>query len=101
MEAVKDEQDAEVKEEAGGQLVAFTGKFEGVKVDDFRLNFGGNVELGDPALINALKLDEDVTLIVKGKVRQRSHKLKNAKDGAKGSAVSGATLVIDSVTLDA
>lgn len=96
---VKGKDDAP-KEEPGGQVVLFTSKFEGVKVDDFRVNFGGNVELGDPKLIEALKLDEDVTLIVKGKVRSRGHKLKNAKDGAKGSAVSSATIVIDSVTLD-
>lgn len=88
-------------EEAGGQLLAFTGKFEGVKVADFRLNFGGNIELGDPDLIKALTLDEDVTLIVKGKVRSRGHKMKNAKDGTKSTAVSSATVVIDTVTLDA
>lgn len=86
--------------EAGGQVLLFTGKFEGVKVDDFRLNFGGNIMLGDKALIDALKLDEDVTLIVKGKVRSRGHKLKAAKDGAKGSAVSSATVVIDTVALE-
>lgn len=93
-------QGEEPKEEAGGQLLAFTGKFEGVAVKDFRLNFGGNIELGDKALIDALKLDEDVTLVVKGKVRSRGHKLKAAKDGAKSSAVSSATIVIDTVALE-
>lgn len=90
----------EPKTEEGGQVLLFNTKFEGVKVSDFRLNFGGNVELGDKALIDALKLDEEVTLVVRGRVRGRGHKMKTSKDGASGSAVSSATIVIDTVTLD-
>lgn len=97
MSAVEDDQ----QEEATGQVLLFNTKFEGTKVTDFRLHFGGNIELGDKDLIDALKLDDDVTLIVKGKVRSRGHKLKSAKDGAKSEAVSSATVVIDTVTLDA
>lgn len=88
------------EEEAGGQVLLFTGKFEGVKVDDFRLNFGGNIALGDKTLIDALTLNEEVTLVVKGTVRSRGHKMKAVKDGAKGSAVSSATIVIEEVALE-
>lgn len=86
-------------EEDGGQLLVFDKKFEGVKITDYRLHFGGNVELGDKELIDALKLDEEVTLIVKGRVVGRGHKTKTAKD-SKSSAVSSSTVVIETVTLD-
>lgn len=88
------------KAEEGGQVLLFDKKFEGVKISDYRLNFGGNVELGDPELIKALVLDEEVTLIVRGRVTGRGHKTKTAKD-QKSTAVSSSTIVIETVTLDA
>ena len=88
------------KVEEGGQVLLFDKKFEGVKITDYRLNFGGNVELGDPELIKALALDEEVTLIVKGRVVSRSHKTKTAKD-AKSTAVSSSAIVVETVTLEA
>lgn len=101
MSAAEDQQGPDgPKEDASGQVLLFSGKFEGVKVADYRLNFGGNVELGDKELIDALKLDEEVTLIVKGRVRSRGHKMKNAKDDSKGTAISSSTIVIDSVALE-
>lgn len=85
--------------EENGQVLLFNRKFEGEKITDYRINFGGNVELGDKAVIDALTLNSEVTLIVKGRVTSRGHKMKTAKD-SKGSAVSSSTVVIESVTLD-
>lgn len=89
------------QEDEGGQLVMFNQKFEGVRVVDHRLNFGGNVALGDPEVIKSLKLDDEVTLIVKGKIAGRGHKTKKGKDGGSIGAVSSSTLIIESVALDA
>ena len=84
----------------GGQVLLFTSKFEGVKVTDFKLNFSGNIAIGDQKLIEALALDEEVTLIVRGRVNGRGHKTKNVKDGAKSEAVSSSTILIETVALE-
>ena len=87
MAAAEDKQEPEV--EAGGQVMLFTQKFEGVKVSDYTVNFGGNIPLGDPELIKALTLGEEVTLRVKAHVQSRGHRLKAGKDNAdKSAAVS-------------
>lgn len=99
------EEKTETKREDGpksdetGQILLFTSKFEGVKVTDFRLNFSGNVAIGDKDIIEAVALDEEVTFIVKGRVNGRGHKTKNVKDGAKSEAISSSTILIETVAL--
>lgn len=90
----------EPKVEEGGQLVAFTQKFEGVRVVDYRLNFGGNVALGDPKLIEALKLGNEATLVIKVKVVSRGHGTKKGKDGGTVGAISSSNVTVESVALD-
>lgn len=92
--------DAAPKEEAGGQLVAFTQKFEGQRVVDYRLNFGGNVAIGDPALIEALKLNGEATLVVKVRTVSRGHKVKAGKDGGVVGAISSSNVTVETVALD-
>lgn len=87
------------EEEEGGKLVLF-GKFEGERVVDARLNFGGNIALGDPKVIEALKLNGEAVLVVKGYVASRGHKMKAGKDGGRSGAISSSTFIVESVTLD-
>lgn len=91
--------EGEKTEEPGGQVVLF-GKFEGQRVTDARLNFGGNIALGDPKVIEALKLNGEAVLIVKGYVASRGHKMKSTKDGGRAGAVSSSTFIVESVALD-
>lgn len=91
---------AEPKVEETGQVVLFNAKFEGQKVTDHRLNFGGNIALGDPEVIKALTLNGEAVLVVKGYVAGRGHKMKSGKDGGRSGAVSSSTFIVESVTLD-
>lgn len=91
---------AEAAEGAGGQVLLFNEKFEGKRVTDFTLNFGGNIQLGDPDLIRALKLDSEATLIVKVKVVSRGHRVKKGKDGGTVGAISSSNVTVESVALD-
>jgi hypothetical protein len=88
------------QEETGGQLVAFNVKFEGQRIVEHRVKFSGNLVLGDPDLVKALKLNDEVTLVVKGHVDGRNHKMKNGKDGGRSGAGSSSAFVIESVALD-
>lgn len=101
MAAAETKHEGEPEIGEGGQVILFTGKFEGVKVTDFAVNFSGNIPIGYPELIKSLALDEEVTLIVKGRVTSRSHRKKNAKDGAKSEAVSSSTVLVQSIALEA
>lgn len=86
--------------EESGQLLAFTQKFEGQRVVDYRLNFGGNVALGDPKIIDSLKLNGEAVLVVKVKTVSRGHKIKTGKDGGTIGAVSSSNVTVESVALD-
>lgn len=91
---------ADPKVEEGGQVLLFNEKFEGKRITDFSLNFGGNIPLGDPDLIRALKLDNEATLVVKVRVVSRGHRTKKGKDGGTVGAVSSSNVVVESVALD-
>lgn len=84
----------EPKIEEEAQLILF----EGQPIKGFRLSFGGNVEIGDPDLIERLTLGQEVTVRISGYVSARSHKLKRSKDAAKPGAISHHTLVVQAVT---
>lgn len=101
MSAVEQTDETTVDDKSG-QVLLFPGqKFEGVKVTDYTLNIGGNIQLGDPELIKALTLGEEVTLRVKAHVVSRGHRLKKGKDNSdKHAAVSSANIVIDAVSLE-
>lgn len=97
--AIADPETDKPESEDGGQVVLFNkARFEGQKVTDYALSFGGNIQIGDPDLVKALTLGAEVTLRIQGHVQSRGHKMKDGKD-SKG-AVSSATLVVESVTLD-
>jgi hypothetical protein len=88
------------QEEPTGQVLLFKERFEGQKVTDYRLAFGGKVELGDAELIEALKLGREVTLRVVGRVMTRNHTLKKEDGMPTSETVSSATVVIETVSLD-
>jgi hypothetical protein len=79
--------------EGDAQLVLF----EGQPILAYRLSFSGNVVIGDPDLIEMLTLGQEITVKIGGYVSGRTHKLKRSKDASKPGAVSGHTLVIQTV----
>lgn len=90
--ALKEAPPAEPAIEEEPQLVLF----EGQPIKGYTLAFGGNIELGDPDLIERLTLGQEVTLTVKGYVTGRGHKLKRGK-GAKPGTVSHHVLHVQAI----
>lgn len=72
--------------------------FEGHRVTEHRLNFGGNVPItGEVA--KEMKLGAEVTLTIKGYVTSRNHKGLKDKDGNRLGASSSAALIVQSVEI--
>lgn len=69
--------------------------FEGYRPVKATLNFGGNIEITNPDVAQALKLGREVDLIIRGEVRSRSHK----KTGEGKDAVASSVVVVSSVEL--
>lgn len=69
--------------------------FEGYRPVKATLNFGGNIEIRNPDVAQALKLGREVTLVVRGEVRSRGHK----KTGEGKDAAASSTVVVSSVEL--
>lgn len=67
--------------------------FEGHRTVETRLNFGGNILITDQELGDALKLGNEVEIVIKGRVVSRGFKSKDD-----GQAVSSAAVVVDSVS---
>lgn len=73
--------------------------FEGLRVNEHRLNFAGNILLTDPAVVKQMHLKNgEVELVIRAKVVSRSHKKLEDKEGNVIGAVSSSTVYVESVT---
>lgn len=72
--------------------------FEGHRVTDHTLSFSGNVGLEELELVKGLKLDEEVAVIIRGRVASRRHNVVKDEHGNTVKTVSSSTILIDSVT---
>jgi hypothetical protein len=75
--------------------------FEGCRVTDYRLNFGGNVPLGDLELIKQLKLNNNATVTLEIDVEVVSAGGKKTKDGEGNvtGTVKSSNVVVKAVRL--
>lgn len=74
--------------------------FEGFRVTEHRLNFGGNVLIVDADVVKAMKLDSgEVELVVRGYVASRKFKGKKDTDGNKVGAEAMSVLIVESVQI--
>lgn len=48
--------------------------FEGHRVIEARMNFGGNIAITDPEFAKSLKLGAEVEFVIRGRVVSRGHK---------------------------
>lgn len=72
--------------------------FEGYRVAEHTLNFGGNIKVADQDVIDGLKLGQEITMVVRGRVVSRKF---NGKDDAEGNrlpASSASTVIVESIT---
>lgn len=67
--------------------------FEGHRVIEARMNFGGNIAITDADLAKTLKLGAEVEFVIRGRVVSRGHKSK----GDERQAVSSANVVVDEI----
>jgi hypothetical protein len=73
--------------------------FEGYRVSEHRLNFAGNILLIDADVLKQMHLkNNDVELVIRGKVVARSHKKLSDKDGNTTGAVSSTSVYVESVS---
>lgn len=71
--------------------------FEGYRVGEHTLNFGGNIKLSDQDVVDKLKLGQEVAIVVRGRVVSRRF---NGKDDAEGNrlpASSASTVIVESI----
>lgn len=73
--------------------------FEGMDVDKCTLTFSGSVEITDQKLIDAIKLNKSIELVVSGKFKARAHNVKDDADGYLKETISRSTVKIDDVAL--
>lgn len=73
--------------------------FEKQRITKFTVNFGGNIEIGDLDLINALKLNQNAELVIKVNVASRGHKRQRDGEGNVTGTVSSSNLVVESIRL--
>lgn len=71
--------------------------FEGFRVTEHRLNFGGNVLLVDADVIRSAKLGAEVEIVVRGRISSRGHKAQTDSEGNKLGATSSSTLIVQSI----
>jgi hypothetical protein len=74
--------------------------FEGIRVNEHRLNFAGNVLLTDPEVIKQMHLKDgdDVALVIRCRVVSRSHKKKEDKEGNVTGGISSTAIYVESVS---
>lgn len=75
------------------------GEFEGLKINTARLNFAGNVLVDDQRLVEALRLNADVELVISGRVVGRSHSTKRDGEGYVKETVTSSTLYIENLAV--
>lgn len=93
-------QDVEPNEEATKEPPAKTialPLFEGYRVVDHTLNFGGNIKLADQDVIDSMKLGSEVAIIVRGRVVSRKHNGKDDGEGNRLGASSSSTVIVESI----
>lgn len=71
--------------------------FEGHKVGELRLNFSGNTLVVDKDTADALKLDEEIELVVRGRVVSATHRAARSAGGT--SVADSRAVFIESVEL--
>lgn len=94
MEAVADP--PEVAEETKAPQLELPG-FEGHRVNELRVNFSGNTLVTSGEVADALELDGEVELIVKGRVVSATHRA--ARDAGGTKVAKSAAVFIESVEL--
>ena len=73
--------------------------FEGQRITKNTVNFSGNNEILEKALVDVLTLDSEVTLIVKAKVVSRGLKGKSDDAGNRLGAEAASNLSVKSISL--
>lgn len=71
--------------------------FEDHRVTELRLNFSGNTLVSDPDMAEALKLDGEVELVVRGRVVSATHRAGRDAGGTK--VAKSAAVYVESVEL--
>lgn len=74
--------------------------FEKCRITKYTVNFGGNVEIGDMDLIDALKLNKEAELTIRVRVASRGHKVQRDGEGNVTGTVSSSNLVVERIALD-
>ena len=72
--------------------------FEGHRVTDNEVSFGGSITLEDLDLVKSMKLNGEFELVVRGRINTRTHRVKRDEAGNVVKTTSVSNLVVESVT---
>lgn len=92
-------QAAEASEETGVVRQLRLPMFEGLQVNTHHLNFAGNVLVEDQAIVDALRLNKDVELVIMGRVVARGHRTKRDGEGYVIETTSSSTLYVEGLAI--
>ena len=73
--------------------------FEGQRITDHRLYFSGDIPIEDDTITARMKLNEEVRLLVWGRIVTRKHSIKRDGEGYVTAVINGATVLVEGVAV--